>query len=84
MAKLRFFASVKEKMGVDMMEMPVSNTIMVRDLLTQAAKEASVDPSVLINNSLLYAVNQEATGLDHKIEDSDEVAVLPPLSGGAN
>ncbi len=84
MAKLRFFASVKEKMGVDMMEMPVLNPIMMRDLLTQAAKEADVDPSVLINNSLLYAVNQEATGLDHKIEDSDEVAVLPPLSGGAN
>ena len=82
MAKLRFFASVKEKMGVDIMEIPVENDISVRDILLQAVEKAGVDPVILINNSLLFAVNQETVDLDQKVVDSDEVAVLPPLSGG--
>lgn len=82
MAKLRFFASVKEKIGADNMEIPVEGAISVRDILLQAAKKAGVDPAILINNSLLFALNQETAALDHKVVDGDEVAVLPPLSGG--
>jgi len=29
-----------------------------------------------------FAVNQEYTGLNHKLHDGDEVAVIPPVSGG--
>ncbi len=29
-----------------------------------------------------FAVNQEYTGLNHKLQDGDEVAVIPPVSGG--
>lgn len=83
MAKLRFFASVKEKMGEDTMEIPVKGTISVRDFLLQVADKTGADPALLINDSLLYAINQEMAGLDQKINDGDEVAVLPPLSGGA-
>ncbi len=83
MAKLRFFASVEEKMGMDMMEIPVDGSISARGILGLAVKRAGVDPGVLINNSLLYAVNHETVDLDHEVVDSDEVAVLPPLSGGA-
>ncbi len=82
MAKLRFFASVKEKMGMDIMEIPVEGAISVRDILRQAVKQAGVDPVILINNSLLFAINQETVNLDQKVADGDEVAVLPPLSGG--
>lgn len=82
MAKLRFFASVKEKMGVDIMEITVEGDLSVRDILMQAVEKAGVDPVVLINNSLLFAINQETVDLDQKVVDGDEVAVLPPLSGG--
>ncbi len=29
-----------------------------------------------------FAVNQEYTGLNHELQDGDEVAVIPPVSGG--
>jgi len=64
------------------MEIPVEGSISVSDILGQAVKQAGVDPGALISDSLLYAVNQETAALDQMVEDGDEVAVLPPLSGG--
>jgi len=32
---------------------------------------------------LLYAVNKEYAGREHELADGDEVAVIPPVSGGA-
>jgi molybdopterin synthase catalytic subunit len=32
---------------------------------------------------LLYAVNKEYAPVDHELRDGDEVAVIPPVSGGA-
>lgn len=70
-------------MGIDIMEIPVEGAISVRGILEQAVKKAGVDSGILINNSLLFAVNQETVTLDQEVSDDDEVAVLPPLSGGA-
>jgi len=33
-------------------------------------------------NAVRMAVNLEYTHLDHKLKDGDEVAVIPPVSGG--
>jgi len=82
MAVLKFFASVKERMGAESMSIQLSEPVPVRRLLEMAAERAAVDPATLINGSFMYAVNQETEDLDHVVGDSDEVAVLPPLSGG--
>jgi molybdopterin synthase catalytic subunit/molybdopterin converting factor small subunit len=34
-------------------------------------------------DGLLYAVNREYAGPDHALADGDEVALIPPVSGGA-
>ena len=36
-----------------------------------------------VPNGLLYAVNREYAGLDRTLDDGDEVAFIPPVSGGA-
>jgi len=82
MAELKFFASVKERVGTDSMVLRLEEPMEVRQILNMAAAMACVDPSILINNSLLYSVNQEIVALHSKVEDKDEVAVIPPLSGG--
>ena len=83
MAILKFFASVKDRMGTGSMEINLPESVTLRKLMQKAAREANVDEAALLNPSLLYAVNQETTGLDAAVGDSDEIAVLPPLSGGA-
>ncbi len=82
MVTMRFFASIKDKMGAEMMELDIDTPVTLRDLLVKASEQAGAGPDMLLNGSFLYAVNQEMRGLEHNVEDSDEVAVLPPLSGG--
>jgi molybdopterin converting factor small subunit len=33
---------------------------------------------------MLYAVNQNYVGADHRLEENDEVVFVPPVSGGNN
>jgi len=82
MAVIKFFASVKDKMGTDSMQISLNTPSPVREVLTAVAHRESVELSALVNDTLMYAVNQEMAGLNHIVSDSDELAVLPPLSGG--
>ena len=82
MAVLRLFASIRDKAKKDSLVIPVNGTLPLEQFLVAAAKIAGVEPAVFLNPSALYAVNQNACGIDCMVTDSDEIAVLPPLSGG--
>lgn len=82
MAKILFFASLKDRMGVDKMEIPLAEPVTVRTLAQQAAREAGKEENVLLSGGVLFAVNQEMKKVDHLVNDGDELAALPPLSGG--
>lgn len=82
MAKLKLFAAVREKAGMDALDVALTAPLPLRDFLTLASQKAGVGLSVIMNNSLLYAVNGDMRGLDYPVAPSDEVAVLPPMSGG--
>lgn len=53
----------------------------VRDLLDRY--RASFHGRDALWNSLAIAVNREYAPVDHKLHEGDEVALLPPVSGGA-
>ncbi len=36
------------------------------------------------SGSLMYSVNAEYAPADHRLADGDEVALIPPVSGGAH
>ncbi|MBF0292705.1 MAG: MoaD/ThiS family protein [Nitrospinae bacterium] len=82
MARLRLFAAVREKAGVDALDVALAEPLPLRDFLTLASEKAGVALPVIMNNSLLYAINGNVRGLDSPVGPSDEVAVLPPMSGG--
>ena len=63
----------------DIVELPDHST--VADLLALLRDGASDLP---IWNSLAVAVNREYAILDSPLHDGDEVALLPPVSGGAS
>ena len=73
MVRVRLFAGLREQAGWSEREL-------------EAATVADVWPALDLGaepDGLLYAVNREYAERDHELHDGDEVAVIPPVSGGA-
>jgi len=71
--RVRLFAGLRERAGWAQREVDVSSVAEVWPAL-----ELGDEP-----NGLLYAVNKEYATRDHALADGDEVALIPPVSGGA-
>ena len=71
---VRLFAGLRERAGTARLE--VDGVAHVGDVW---AKLGLGDEP----NGLLYAVNREYAGADAPLRDGDEVALIPPVSGGA-
>lgn len=80
MAKLRLFASAREVAGVSSLELHGPT---VGAVLEQASLRWG-EPFVAVLERSQVWLNGEPTSLDDRIGDEDEVAVLPPVSGGAD
>src|SRR5438270_8994176 len=73
---VRLFAGVREQAG----------TATQRLELPADARVADVWPALGLGDEpegLLYAVNREYASPERELADGDEVAVIPPVSGGA-
>ena len=79
--RVLFFGILKDVVGksTDVIELP--NEASLRDLLT--LYEARIPRLKDSLPSLALAVNQQYAGPDTKLRAGDEVALLPPVSGGA-
>ena len=75
------FASYKEKAGTSDIEMSLPPGSTVAD----AARELlRLQPSIAGDSSrLMIAVNEEYQEHDFPLSDNDEVAFIPPVSGGS-
>jgi MoaE-MoaD fusion protein len=74
---VRLFAGLRERAGLSRLELD--------DVATVGDVWARLD--VLLNlgdepGGLLYALNREYVDRGHALEDGDEVALIPPVSGG--
>lgn len=78
--KIRLFASLRERFGASALErdLPISAT--VADVVAALRAEAGDPPLPAV---LHVAVNQHYVNLERELVEGDEVAVLPPVSGGA-
>jgi MoaE-MoaD fusion protein len=70
---VRLFAGLRERAGWSTREVDAAR---VEDVW--GALDLGDEP-----NGLLYAVNKEYASRDRELRDGDEVAVIPPVSGGA-
>jgi molybdopterin synthase catalytic subunit/molybdopterin converting factor small subunit len=71
---VRLFAGLRERAGRSSVE------------LEDVARVADVWPRLELGDEppgLLYAVNREYVSADRQLADGDEVAVIPPVSGGS-
>jgi molybdopterin synthase sulfur carrier subunit len=84
MIDVHFFASLREKLGQDVVHLPWSEELLsVRALIAALARRQGADwRQALQDEQVMVAVNQEVATLDAALKDGDEVAFFPPVTGG--
>jgi molybdopterin converting factor subunit 1 len=82
MVIVHFFAGLRDAVGQDHVEWPVTSPVSLADLLQRIATELPALAPWLQREDVLLAVNQEFRDGGHLVADGDEVAVIPPVSGG--
>lgn len=76
--RVRLFASYREAAGTNCLETTLAEPATVRELLDALAPQIPA----LTRTRGLIAVNQEYVTSEVTLHDGDEVALIPPVSGG--
>lgn len=83
MINVLFFAQVRELLGESALKVEASDsTKTAEDLRAQLAAKNDKWGKILASDKLLVAVNQTISSWDTPVEDGDEVAFFPPVTGG--
>jgi molybdopterin converting factor subunit 1 len=77
--RVRFFAVLRDKAGVDSTTLSLKEGATLRELKAALRKNYGEG---IVNKSVAVAVNGEIVKDDYLLEHNDEVALLPPVSGG--
>jgi len=78
MARLRLFASIREAAGTGSDTFPGTT---VGEVLDAASARYGATFTAVLGTCKVWC-NGEPADHDHPVSDDDEVAVLPPVSGG--
>ncbi|WP_226702035.1 molybdopterin synthase sulfur carrier subunit [Microbulbifer elongatus] len=82
MIKVLFFASLREQLQRDGLEIEAAGLTSVTQLRSKLAEQGATWQSALSNEQLQVALNQKLSTMDAAIQDGDEVAFFPPVTGG--
>ncbi|ASJ95173.1 MULTISPECIES: molybdopterin synthase sulfur carrier subunit [Shewanella] len=83
MINVLFFAQVRELLGESTISVEASEqTTTAEGLRALLAAKDDKWGKVLASDKLLVAVNQTISSWDTQVEDGDEVAFFPPVTGG--
>lgn len=76
--KLKLFAYLRETLGLEEEEIDIQDGERVSDLWNRFKHKIPENK----NFRILFAVNGEYVEEDRKLKEGDEVAFIPPVSGG--
>lgn len=79
--RVRLFAAYREAVGRGEMDLEVEGSVSPLDVWLRLGEEHP--PLLEFGRSLLLAVNGEYASLDRPLKEGDEVAFIPPVSGGS-
>jgi molybdopterin converting factor subunit 1 len=79
---LRLFGALRELLENDTIKLEVEAEVTVDKLRQLLAEKYPAVADILPN--LAFSVNLEFAGPDTVVKDGDEVALIPPVSGGRN
>ena len=78
---VRLFAMLRERAGRDAVEVELPEGATVRDAIDAVARQPGLG-DVVGRMALVMAVNREYASDDTGLSESDELALIPPVSGG--
>ncbi|MDM8560038.1 molybdopterin converting factor subunit 1 [Candidatus Parabeggiatoa sp. HSG14] len=73
---VKFFASLREQVGYNETSINVIKPLTVAEVWAQVCDNAPLPPHILM------AVNMEYVTQDKSVQENDEVAFFPPVTGG--
>lgn len=79
--RVKLFAMLKEKAGTSELHLELPEASTVADLRAEVARSFPELP--VSAAAAMVAVNAEYVEESHLLHDGDEVALIPPVSGGA-
>lgn len=82
MLQVKFFAMLKGIAGVESKEYDLSASVTVRELKAMILADIPALAEALDSRSMLISINQEIAHDNDTVSNDDEVAFLPPFSGG--
>ena len=82
LVRIRLFAQLRERAGADAIEAVLAEDATVADALRQLAAGPPLG-ELLARLPVRMAVNREIVATDTPLRAGDELALLPPVSGGA-
>ena len=83
MITVKFFASLKAIAEKEEEQIEVQSPISMDQLSDIISKTSPKMGDIIRDNKIMISVNQEMADADTVIHDGDEVAFLPPFSGGS-
>ncbi len=83
MIDIIYFASLKAIVGKDQESLDLGPETTVRQLAELISKTSPQMGEMIREKKVMISVNQDMADSDTIIHDGDEVAFLPPFSGGA-
>jgi len=80
---LRFFAQIRVQANRSHWVLPIAVGTSLRELLALLSKEIPALASPLKSGPILTVVNHRQVSEEYILQPNDEVAFLPPFSGGS-
>lgn len=82
MVTIKLFAVYREKAKTDSIKIDIKQDMPVKDVLEIVKERVPSIKDLIVKGRGMLAVNQDIARLDTVVKDGDEVALIPPVSGG--
>lgn len=82
MINILFFGQLKEVLACNQLQLDVDTKMQVQDVHQILIEKYEQWASYLQPDRILVAVNQTMASMEHQVNDGDEIAFFPPVTGG--